>query len=121
MADHRERPKPRHDRGLSSRPDETAGLDDRTPSCELADLCAKRDLERYGNQLRRAKRAETDHRAFRGLDSRLVRVPRPVEGHLATDPSARLRGGRRGRSLPKPLGEDEVATLHRLHSRAHAD
>ena len=68
------------------------------------------DLERYCNQLRRAKRAETSIArsvaSIRGWFAYLV-----VEGHLASDPSARLRGGRRGRSLPKPLGEDEVATL----------
>jgi len=33
------------------------------------------------------------------------------EGVLTNDPSARLRGGRRGRTLPKPLSEVEMATL----------
>jgi site-specific recombinase XerD len=71
---------------------------------------AERDLERYCNQLRRQQRAETSIArtvaAVRGWFAYLV-----VEGHLASDPSARLRGGRRGRSLPKPLDEDEIITL----------
>lgn len=71
---------------------------------------AERDLERYCNQLRRAHRAETtiarSIASIRGWFAYLV-----VEGHLAIDPSARLRSGRRGRNLPKPLAEDEVATL----------
>jgi integrase/recombinase XerD len=70
----------------------------------------EQDLEGYCNQLRRAKRAETSIArsvaSIRGWFAYLV-----VEGHLASDPSVRLRGGRRGRSLPKPLGEDEVAAL----------
>jgi site-specific recombinase XerD len=68
------------------------------------------DLERYCNQLRRQQRAETtiarSVASIRGWFAYLV-----VEGHLASDPSVRLRGGRRGRSLPKPLDEDEVTTL----------
>jgi integrase/recombinase XerD len=68
------------------------------------------DLERYCNQLRREKRAETSIAravaSIRGWFAYLV-----VEGHLTSDPSALLRGGRRGRSLPKPLGEDEVTLL----------
>jgi integrase/recombinase XerD len=68
------------------------------------------DLERYCNELRRAKRAETSIArvvaSIRGWFAYLV-----LEGHLASDPSARLRGGRRGRSLPKPLGEEEIAAL----------
>ena len=68
------------------------------------------DLERYCNQLRRQKRAETSIArsvaSIRGWFAYLV-----VEGYLTSDPSARLRGGRRGRSLPKPLGEDEVTAL----------
>jgi integrase/recombinase XerD len=76
---------------------------------DLGEL-AERDLERYCNQLRRAKRAESTVArtvaSIRGWFAYLV-----AEGHLAIDPSARLRGGRRGRSLPKPLDEDEVAKL----------
>ena len=74
------------------------------------DALREQDLEGYCNQLRRAKRAETSIArsvaSIRGWFAYLV-----VEGHLASDPSVRLRGGRRGRSLPKPLGEDEVAAL----------
>jgi integrase/recombinase XerD len=70
----------------------------------------ERDLERYCNQLRRQRRAETSIArsvaSIRGWFAYLV-----VEGHLASDPSARLRGGRRGRSLPKPLDEDEITKL----------
>jgi integrase/recombinase XerD len=33
------------------------------------------------------------------------------EGDIANDPTARLKGGHRGRTLPKPLGEQEVADL----------
>jgi integrase/recombinase XerD len=70
----------------------------------------ERDLERYCNQLRRQKRAETSIArsvaSIRGWFAYLV-----VEGYLASDPSVRLKGGRRGRSLPKPLAEDEVTAL----------
>jgi len=76
---------------------------------ELDDL-RERDLERYCNQLRRQKRAETSIArtvaSIRGWFAYLV-----VEGYLASDPSVRLKGGRRGRSLPKPLAEDEVTAL----------
>lgn len=74
------------------------------------DTLTESDLERYCAQLRHAKLAEStvarSVAAIRGWFAFLV-----VEGHLATDPSVRLRGGRRGRTLPKPLGEDEVAGL----------
>jgi site-specific recombinase XerD len=33
------------------------------------------------------------------------------EGRIASDPTARLKGGHRGRTLPKPLGEEEVVHL----------
>ncbi|MGD0691474.1 MAG: site-specific tyrosine recombinase/integron integrase [Acidimicrobiales bacterium] len=70
----------------------------------------ERDLERYCNQLRRQKRAETSIArgvaSIRGWFAFLV-----VEGYLSSDPSVRLKGGRRGRSLPKPLAEDEVTAL----------
>jgi site-specific recombinase XerD len=76
---------------------------------ELEDV-RERDLERYCNQLRRQHRAENSIArsvaSIRGWFAYLV-----IEGHLASDPSARLRGGRRGRSLPKPLDEDEITTL----------
>ncbi|HUY17417.1 MAG TPA: site-specific tyrosine recombinase XerD [Acidimicrobiales bacterium] len=68
------------------------------------------DLERYFNELRSAKRASsTVARAVasaRGFFAFLV-----DEGHLEIDPSARLKGGRRGRTLPKPLGEIEIVRL----------
>ncbi|HEY5437720.1 MAG TPA: tyrosine recombinase [Acidimicrobiales bacterium] len=74
------------------------------------DSLREEDLERYGNSLRRQKRAESSIArsvaSIRGWFAFLV-----VEGYLAVDPSARLRGGRRGRTLPKPLGEEEVAEL----------
>jgi len=34
-----------------------------------------------------------------------------AEGHLSTDPSATVRGGRRPRSLPKPLDEEDMGRL----------
>ncbi len=68
------------------------------------------DLEGYCNELRRHHRAESSVArtvaSIRGWFAYLV-----VEGHLTLDPSARLRGGRRGRTLPKPLGEAEITTL----------
>ena len=68
------------------------------------------DLEGYCNALRRQHRAESSIArtvaSIRGWFAYLV-----VEGHLTLDPSARLRGGRRGRTLPKPLGEAEITTL----------
>lgn len=33
------------------------------------------------------------------------------EGYVANDPSARLKGGRRGRTLPKPLAEGDIVGL----------
>jgi integrase/recombinase XerD len=67
------------------------------------------DLEVYFNSLRATRQASTVARsvaAARGFLSYLL-----DEGHLTLDPSARLKGGRRGRTLPKPLGEGEVAAL----------
>ncbi|HVB50761.1 MAG TPA: tyrosine recombinase [Acidimicrobiales bacterium] len=73
-------------------------------------VLSEEDLERFFNEARRAKRApSTVARAVasaRGWFGYLVE-----EGHLLTDPSARLKGGRRGRTLPKPLGEEEIAAL----------
>jgi site-specific recombinase XerD len=74
------------------------------------DSVAEGDLEQYCNTLRRQRRAESSIArgvaSIRGWFGFLL-----VEGHVALDPSARLKGGRRGRTLPKPLGEDEVASL----------
>jgi integrase/recombinase XerD len=68
------------------------------------------DLEQYCNGLRRQKRAESSIArgvaSIRGWFAYLL-----VEGYLELDPSARLKGGRRGRTLPKPLGEEEVESL----------
>lgn len=68
------------------------------------------DLEGYFNSLRSSGRAGTTVAraiaAARGWFSFLA-----DEGHRADDPSARLKGGRRGRTLPKPLSETEVLTL----------
>ena len=66
-------------------------------------------LEGYFNDLRSTRQASTVARsvaAVRGFLSYLL-----DEGELKVDPSARLKGGRRGRTLPKPLGESEIATL----------
>jgi len=68
------------------------------------------DLERYFNSLRRSQRAaSTVARAVattRGFTAFLAE-----EGQLDVDPAVRLRGGRRGRTLPKPLSEREVIKL----------
>jgi site-specific recombinase XerD len=68
------------------------------------------DLERYFNELRDHNRSlNTVARttaSVRGLFAYLV-----DEGQLRLDPSARLHGGRRGRSLPKPLSEREIISL----------
>ncbi len=67
------------------------------------------DLERYLVHLRANRAASSASRAtstLRGWFAFLV-----DEGQLHHDPSARVRGARRGRRLPKPLGEDEVARL----------
>jgi integrase/recombinase XerD len=67
------------------------------------------NLEGYFNGLRSTRQASTVARSVasvRGFLSYLL-----DEGELKVDPSARLKGGRRGRTLPKPLGENEVAKL----------
>ena len=73
-------------------------------------LLSEEDLERYFNEVRGAKRApSTVARAVasvRGWFAYLV-----DEGYLTLDPSARLKGGRRGRTLPKPLAEKEIVRL----------
>jgi site-specific recombinase XerD len=76
---------------------------------QLASL-SEADLERFFNAARSAHRAPSSVAravaSVRGWFSYLVE-----EGHLTVDPSARLKGGRRGRTLPKPLGEEEVVGL----------
>jgi site-specific recombinase XerD len=68
------------------------------------------DLEHYFNELRDHKRSlntvARNTASVRGLFAYLL-----DEGHLQLDPSARLHGGRRGRSLPKPLSEREIISL----------
>ena len=74
----------------------------------LGDL-TEEDLEIYFNGLRKNRQATTVARtvaSVRGFFAYLF-----DEGSLHSDPSARLKGGARGRSLPKPLGEAEVAKL----------
>jgi len=74
----------------------------------LADL-REEDLEIYVNGLRKNRQANTVARtvaSVRGFFAYLF-----DEGSLRLDPSARLKGGARGRSLPKPLSESEVARL----------
>ncbi|MGA2123325.1 MAG: site-specific tyrosine recombinase XerD [Acidimicrobiales bacterium] len=75
---------------------------------EVGDL-REEDLEIYFNGLRRNRQANTVARtvaSVRGFFAYLF-----DEGSLRVDPSARLKGGARGRSLPKPLSEPEVAKL----------
>jgi integrase/recombinase XerD len=67
-------------------------------------------FEEYFNGLRGEHQAEStvvrSMSAVRGWFGFMV-----DEGHLQADFTARLRGGRRGRTLPKPLDEDEVIGL----------
>ncbi|MGP8009956.1 MAG: tyrosine recombinase, partial [Acidimicrobiales bacterium] len=73
------------------------------------DEVSEEDLERHFNEARMSRSPSTVARAVasaRGFFAYLV-----DEGKLSTDPSARLKGGRRGRTLPKPLGEAEVVKL----------
>lgn len=70
---------------------------------------AQSDLEAYFNENRSRHAPSTVARsmaAVRGWFRFLL-----GEGVIAVDPSARLRGGRRGRTLPKPLSEKEVTRL----------
>ncbi|MGC2486838.1 MAG: site-specific tyrosine recombinase XerD [Acidimicrobiales bacterium] len=75
---------------------------------DVGDL-REEDLEIYFNGLRKTRQSNTVARtvaSVRGLFAYLF-----DEGLLHSDPSARLKGGARGRSLPKPLSEAEVAKL----------
>jgi integrase/recombinase XerD len=67
-------------------------------------------LEGYFNELRGAHQADSSvaraMSSVRGWFGFMV-----DEGQLASDPTTRLKGGRRGRSLPKPLGEEEIVSL----------
>ncbi|MGH3732982.1 MAG: tyrosine recombinase [Acidimicrobiales bacterium] len=73
------------------------------------DRLREEDLEQYFNSLRATRQASTVARSVASVRSFLSYLL--DEGLLKIDPSARLKGGRRGRALPKPLGEDEVAKL----------
>ncbi len=74
------------------------------------DAVKEPDLEHYFNALRDKKLAlntvARNMAAVRGLYAYAF-----DEGHLDIDPAARLKGGRRGRTLPKPLSEREVIAL----------
>jgi integrase/recombinase XerD len=82
-------------------------MDDR--HLELASV-REEDLEHYFNALRDKKLAlntvARNMAAVRGLYAYVF-----DEGRLDVDPAARLKGGRRGRTLPKPLSEREVIAL----------
>jgi integrase/recombinase XerD len=68
------------------------------------------DLERFCNDLHQQSRSPSSVArsiaSLRGWFRFLVE-----EGYVENDPSARLKGGRRGRTLPKPLGEDDIVRL----------
>jgi site-specific recombinase XerD len=76
---------------------------------ELASV-SDSDYERYVTSLRSGARA----------DSSVARAMSSIhgwfgfmvdEGQLDVDPTARIRGARRGRTLPKPLGEEQMLAL----------
>jgi len=71
---------------------------------------SEEDLERYFNGLRRVRRSSSTVAravaAVRGWFAYLY-----DEGLVPLDPGARLKGGRRGRTLPTPLAEEEVVAL----------
>jgi integrase/recombinase XerD len=67
------------------------------------------NLEWYFNGLRESRQASTVARSVASVRGFLAYLL--DEGELKVDPSARLKGGRRGRTLPKPLGESEVTKL----------
>jgi integrase/recombinase XerD len=68
------------------------------------------ELEEYFNELRSRGQANSsiarEMSSVRGWFGFLL-----DEGRVDSDPTVRLKGGRRGRTLPKPLGEKEVAHL----------
>jgi len=67
-------------------------------------------LEQYFNELRSRGQANSsiarEMSSVRGWFGFLL-----DEGRIDNDPTSRLKGGHRGRTLPKPLGEEEVAHL----------
>jgi len=68
------------------------------------------DIERYLTSLRESSRATSTIArllsSLRGWFGFMI-----DEGQMANDPTARLRGGQRGRTLPKPLAEDSMTKL----------
>jgi integrase/recombinase XerD len=68
------------------------------------------DLELFSNELHQQSRSANSVArsiaSLRGWFRFLVE-----EGYLKSDPSARLKGGRRGRTLPKPLAEHDIVHL----------
>lgn len=85
---------------------------------ELNDV-REEDLEHYFNELRDQHRSlNTVARSMASIRGCFAYVVE--EGQLSVDPGARLHGGRRGRTLPKPLGEDEIAMLLDSIPRASA-
>jgi len=68
------------------------------------------DLERYFNEIRGAKRAPSTGGARRRIGPGMVGVS-PRRGVPELDPMCAFEGGRRGRTLPKPLAEEEIITL----------
>jgi integrase/recombinase XerD len=74
----------------------------------IADI-SEEELERHYSEARLSRSASTVARAVasaRGFFAYLA-----DEGYVVLDPTARLKGGRRGRTLPKPLGEAEIVKL----------
>jgi integrase/recombinase XerD len=68
------------------------------------------DIERYIATMRDGFRADSSIAralsSLRGWFGFMV-----DEGQMASDPTARIKGSRRGRSLPKPLGEEQIFLL----------
>ncbi|MGA2433391.1 MAG: site-specific integrase, partial [Acidimicrobiales bacterium] len=73
-------------------------------------LASEGDVEEYFGQLRAAKRADSSvaraTSSLRGWFGFML-----DEGEIEHDPTGRLKPARRGRSLPKPLGEREMTVL----------
>jgi integrase/recombinase XerD len=67
------------------------------------------DLEAYFDELRGPRAAGTVARALSSVRGWLGFMVE--EGQLERDPSSRLKSAKRGRSLPKPLPEEEMARL----------
>jgi integrase/recombinase XerD len=74
------------------------------------DSLSDAQFERYIGQLRSSARADSSVAravsSLRGWFGFMV-----DEGQLSTDPTSKVKGTRRGRSLPKPLSEQQMTTL----------